>query len=83
MKLVRSARALVGIHGVGLTHALWMRPGSFVLEVSTGFRCHCYRAIADFVGLTFESLETLSREPEKLASAALSRLGLGLSVDGV
>jgi len=77
MKVVRSARAIVGIHGAGLTHALWMRPDSLVLEISTGFRCHCYRALADFAGHAFESLEASSREPEKLASAVLHRLGLG------
>ena len=77
MKVVRSARAIVGIHGAGLTQALWMRPDSLVLEISTGFRCHCYRALADFAGHAFESLEASSREPEKLASAVLNRLGLG------
>ena len=46
MKVVRSARAIVGIHGAGLTQALWMRPDSLVLEISTGFRCHCYRALS-------------------------------------
>ena len=56
---------------------LWMRPDSLVLEISTGFRCHCYRALADFAGHAFESLEASSREPEKLASAVLHRLGLG------
>ena len=75
MKIVRSAKALVGLHGAGLTHALWMHQGSKVIEIADAFRCHCYTAISDFAGHEYEKIQSGSSDRE-LPAKVISKLGL-------
>jgi hypothetical protein len=73
MKIVRSAKALVGQHGAGLTHALWMHQGSKVIEIADGFRCHCYTAISNFAGHEYQKISSGAND---LASSIITGLGL-------
>jgi len=75
MKIVRSARAFVGVHGAGLTHALWMHEGSYVIEIAQEFRCHCYTAISDFAGHRYDKVEQHVSD-EQFALMIMSKLGL-------
>lgn len=76
MKIVRSAKALVGVHGAGLTHALWMHQGSRVLELTQEFRCHCYQAISNFVGHEWEGISKDRIMPRDFATMVLKKLGM-------
>ena len=53
MKIARSAKVLIGEHGAALTHALWMRPGTKLVEITDTFRCHCYDNIAEWRQLDY------------------------------
>ncbi len=54
VRVVAAHDVLVGVHGNGLTNALWMRPGSLVLEFfSPGARHYDYQFFAELAGLTY------------------------------
>lgn len=49
---------LLGVHGNGLTNALWMRPGSLVLEFfPPGARHYDYQVFAELCGLDYFGFE--------------------------
>jgi hypothetical protein len=62
---------LVGVHGNGLTNALWMRPGSLVLEIfPAGAHHYDYQFFAELCGIDYFGFEGDNLFP------AFCRLGL-------
>jgi hypothetical protein len=58
VRLVASHDVLVGVHGNGLTNALWMRPGGLVLELfPDGARHYDYQLIAELCDLDYFGFE--------------------------
>ncbi|PHH86116.1 hypothetical protein CDD83_10693 [Cordyceps sp. RAO-2017] len=54
LRLVRRTDLLVGVHGAGLTHLMFLRPGSTVLEIlPDGFQHKGFRNLAQMLGLGF------------------------------
>ena len=66
----RDCHALVGVHGNGLSHLLWMRPGSAVLELYWDFGFHYdYASAAQLMGHLYRGLyngELL--DPDRIAA---------------
>ncbi len=54
-KLASKAEMLVGLHGAGLTHMLWMQEGSKVLEIRAekDNQRNCYFSLASALGLQY------------------------------
>lgn len=55
IRLVSEAQIVVGNHGAGLTHILWLNPGSRVLELrrrGDGLN-NCYYSLADAMGVDY------------------------------
>lgn len=56
--LVQQARVVVGVHGAALTHILFMRKGSFVVEIFPfGFKKVVYRDLARCLGINYLSYQ--------------------------
>lgn len=54
LAMARTSSLLVGFHGAGLVSCVMMRPGSTVIELSSGDRFEsCYRRIAEMLGLEY------------------------------
>jgi hypothetical protein len=71
VRIVAAHDVLVGVHGNGLTNALWMRPGSLVLEFfSPGARHYDYQFFAELAGLAYFGFDG----PDKIFPA-FSRTG--------
>ena len=71
VRVVAAHDVLVGVHGNGLTNALWMRPGSLVLEFfSPGARHYDYQFFAELAGLAYFGFDG----PDKIFPA-FSRTG--------
>ncbi|ORX41230.1 hypothetical protein BD324DRAFT_648113 [Kockovaella imperatae] len=55
--LACKADVMLGVHGNGLTHQMWMKPGSAVLEMMTvGGHARDYNLLADMVGHQYETI---------------------------
>ncbi len=62
VRLVAAHDVLVGVHGNGLTNALWMRPGSLVLEFFPhGARHYDYQFFAELAGLTYFGFDGMDK----------------------
>jgi hypothetical protein len=58
VRLVAAHDVLVGVHGNGLTNALWMRPGSLLLEIFPPNAHHYdYQFFAELCGLQYFGFE--------------------------
>ncbi len=54
VRLAAAHDVMVGVHGNGLTNALWMRPGSLLLELfPDGVRHYDYQLFAELAGLAY------------------------------
>ncbi|KAK4064188.1 uncharacterized protein Triagg1_9167 [Trichoderma aggressivum f. europaeum] len=54
LKIVRETDLLVGVHGAGLTHLMFLQPGSAVLEIlPEGFQHKGFRNLAQMLGISF------------------------------
>lgn len=52
--IIRGTDVLVGVHGAGLTHLMFLRPGSTVIEIlPEGFQHKGFRNLAQMLGLNF------------------------------
>ena len=58
LNTVMNAEVLVSIHGAGLTHMLWMNPGSTILEIrlKDDNTHNCYFSLASDLGLHYHYL---------------------------
>jgi hypothetical protein len=62
VRMVAAHDVLVGVHGNGLTNALWMRPGSLVLEFFPhGARHYDYQFFAELCGLTYFGFDGMDK----------------------
>ena len=62
VRVVAAHDVLVGVHGNGLTNALWMRPGSLVLEFfPEGARHYDYQFFAELCGVNYFGFEGMSK----------------------
>ena len=62
VRVVAAHDVLVGVHGNGLTNALWMRPGSLVLEFFPhGARHYDYQFFAELTGLTYFGFDGMDK----------------------
>jgi capsular polysaccharide biosynthesis protein len=52
IKYIMNSKILISIHGAGLTHMLWMRPKSKILEIRAKNNCedNCYFSLASDLG---------------------------------
>jgi hypothetical protein len=58
VRLVAAHEVLVGVHGNGLTNAVWMRPGSLVLELFPDQVQHYdFQLLAELCGLRYFGFE--------------------------
>ncbi len=58
VRLAAAHTVLVGVHGNGLTNAMWMRPGSLVLELfPDGVRHYDYQVFAELCDLAYFGFE--------------------------
>ena len=58
VRLSAAHDVMVGVHGNGLTNAVWMRPGGLVLELfPDGVRHYDYQLIAELCGLGYFGFE--------------------------
>ena len=63
IQAVRDADVLIGVHGAGLTHALWLKPGMAVAEVLPHGLAHKgFRNLAQLLGLGYFSLHAAEEE---------------------
>ena len=54
MRKAASAKILVGVHGAGLTHALFMRPGTHVIEIMPHhFSYGAFKDLAESMGVHY------------------------------
>lgn len=67
MSEVRESSVVIGFSGVQLTHTIWMREGGSVLELTRGYYCNCYSALASWLGLQYRRLTELPSEPQDAA----------------
>jgi hypothetical protein len=62
VRVVAAHDVLVGVHGNGLTNALWMRPGSLVLEFfPDGAHHYDYQFFAELAGLNYFGFDGMDR----------------------
>jgi hypothetical protein len=62
VRVVAAHDVLVGVHGNGLTNALWMRPGSLVLEFfPEGARHYDYQFFAELCGLDYFGFDGMDK----------------------
>lgn len=63
IQIVRSTDVLVGVHGAGLTHSLWLRKGSAMVEIlPEGFEHKGFRNLAGALGHNYFSTHTSKRK---------------------
>jgi hypothetical protein len=63
IRAVRDADVLVGVHGAGLTHAMWLHPGAAVAEILPHGLAHKgFRNLAQLLGLGYFSLHAAEEE---------------------
>lgn len=81
IRIVNSANVLVGQTGAGLTHMLWLEPGSLVVEISLkpenqdlipGWR-DCYSALASRLGHRYIRLEIQDSWSSPLDAEAVAK----------
>ena len=66
LETVRRTDVLVGVHGAGLTHALFLRPGSAIVEVlPEGFKHQGFRNTAQLMGHDYVRTHA-SRQPDSV-----------------
>ena len=55
VRLAAGSQLIVGLHGAGLTHMLWMPPGARVLEIRAAGDCtnNCYYGLASDLGHSY------------------------------
>jgi len=65
LRLMSQVDVLVGMHGAGLTHLLWLRPGAGVLELrpSPSLGWYSYAHMAKWMGLHFRAWESRYEQP--------------------
>jgi hypothetical protein len=82
IELVQQARVVVAVHGAALTHILFMRKGSFVVEIFPfGFKKAIYRDLARCSAVNYlsyqvprpEAVRFLKRDDEAAMEMALER----------
>lgn len=57
MKIFSTARAIVGIHGAGMTNQIWMRPGGSILEISDpSYSNAVYECLASSLGHSYSNV---------------------------
>ena len=60
-RVAAGASGIIGPHGAGLTNALFLKPGSFVIEIMPEhFVFKCFNRVANIAGLRFTSLMATS-----------------------
>ena len=54
-RTIAEAEVLISLHGAGLTHMLWMQPGTKVMEIRSAGDTHnnCYFSLASDLGLAY------------------------------
>ncbi len=58
IKNISKCISLAGIHGAGLTHSIWMQPGTQVTDiVNSSYWTECYHRAADISNLLYMSYE--------------------------
>lgn len=66
LEVVRRTDLLVGVHGAGLTHAMFLRPGAAVLEIQPeGFDHKGFRNLAQMLGLEYSVTHADLQEDSK------------------
>lgn len=56
LEIIQHTDVLVGVHGAGMTHEIFLTPGSALVEIlPPGLNYRGYRNIADLVGLSYYS----------------------------
>jgi len=66
--LAHSSHMIIGAHGSGLSHLLWMKPNSFIIEILP-YKFHCrnwYQKASVVSGMNYHSYHSL--KPEKPTS---------------
>ena len=62
IRVIRESDVLIGVHGAGLTHSFWLRPGSALVEILPETLNHKgFRNIAGLLGQVYFSTHAVSR----------------------
>lgn len=81
VQIGHSTDLLIGTHGAGLTHMLWMVPGSAVVEISTSYgerKNQHYRNMAGFMRHSYHRVEGLVPLLGSVGTVELSRLRIAM-----
>lgn len=73
LEMVQDSCMIVGVHGAGLSHVLFMPSGSRVLEIRTpGFRRHHFMAFSKWMGHAYVNMDVGSSapDPQSIVTAA-------------
>jgi len=64
IQIVRDTDILLGVHGAGLTHAMWLRPGSAVAEIMpSGINHKGFRNVINMLGSQYFSTHSVTAPP--------------------
>jgi protein O-GlcNAc transferase len=67
MQVVRDSDVLVGVHGAGLTHALWLKPALSVVEILPhGLNHKGFRNLAQLLGHSYYSMHASENKPARM-----------------
>jgi capsular polysaccharide biosynthesis protein len=81
IRAVSSAEVLMGVHGAGLSHALWMKPNTKLVEIRFPASPNCFVRLAKAADISYEPLLLSPQDmhssaiPNILAESDLVKLG--------
>jgi len=60
-ELVSQSNIIVAVHGAALGWVMWMPETSHVVEISLGFRCHCFDNLSAWLGHSYHQIDVKNR----------------------